>query len=197
MRFFTASEPLKIDLERSIKNENNDMIMNYVRINYLSFDFQQLVLSLEKRLKPDLSDRLFHEIKLRIANDTEQKTPEILISLLNYSMNNCVNDDLMAHFLACELLNVACDKNLKFEKLLVAMRFFFALNRIEEKTLEAFLMRLEEWKKTDKIKEFSLNDLNNLMIVVKELKTIMKKKNFDEIFDRGFLDKLFNEVFKA
>ena len=195
MRFFTASEPLKIDLERSIKTENHEMIVNYVRLNYLSFDFKQLVIALEKRLRPDLNERLFQEIKLRIAMDAEQKSPEVLVALLDYSVKECIDDDLLSNFLTTEILQTTFDETLPFVKLTLFMRFLFAINIMEVKKLEDYLVKFSEWKKSGKLAACSLKDLNNLVIVVEDFRKIMEKKDFEQEFDKSFMDALFKEVF--
>ncbi len=38
MKFFKSSEPLKIDLDRSLKSDNIEMISNYIKVNYMNFD---------------------------------------------------------------------------------------------------------------------------------------------------------------
>lgn len=195
MRFFTASEPLKIDLERSIKTENHEMIVNYVRLNYLSFDFKQLVIALEKRLKPDLSEKLFQEIKLRIAMDAEQKSPEVLVALLDYSIKECLDDELLSHFLTTEILQTTFDETLPFVKLTLVMHFLFEMNTMEVKTLEDYLVKFSGWKKSGKISSCSLKELNNLVIVVENFRKIMEKKDFEQEFDKTFMDTLFKEVF--
>ena len=193
MRFFAANEPMKIDLERSIKNENRDMIINYVKINYLSFDFQQLVLSLEKHLKIDLSLKLFHEIKLRIAVEAYQTNSSILLSLLNYSGEACRNDPLISRFLAVEFIKNF--EEFQFLEQIHVMNFLLKINFLPKKTLADFLKNCKEWKDADgKLSAFSLKYLNELLAVVNELHHVMRSEKFELAFKANFREEIYKEV---
>ncbi len=192
MRFFQSNEPMKIDIERSIKNENREMIINYVRINYLSFDFTQLVLSLEKRLKIELNLKLFHEIKLRIAVEAYQINPQILLSLLNYSVEACKNDPLISRFLAVGFIRNFSE--FSFIQQIHVMNFLLKINILPEKTLGNFLKNWTEWRIEGKLKDFSLKDLNELLAVVNELYQLLKSEKFEVFFNGNFKEEICKEV---
>lgn len=67
MRFFEGQDPIKIDLERSMKSENVDLIQNYVKQNYIQFQNSQLVQIIPKIARSQVFERVRGEIKLRIV----------------------------------------------------------------------------------------------------------------------------------
>lgn len=193
MKFFTQTEPAKIDLERSIKSENLELITNYVRLNYFSFDFTQLVLALEKNLRADLNQKLFNEIKLRIAIEEPMVKPEILLSFLKYSPSVCRNDPLVSRFLCLEMMKAF--PQFKFKEKVQIISFLFSMNCLDEACVNEFLDSFQQWKKNEGIfNDFDLKSLNELLSSLNTLYHLMKPDIFSDCFTEVFINLLFQEV---
>ena len=192
MKFFLGNEPMKIDLERSIKNENREMIINYIKINYITFDFSQLVLSLEKKLTHDLNNKLLHEIKLRISMESFQTNPQINYVLLSYSPEYCCGDPLISKFLAVEFIR---DFNgYLFNEKIYILNFLIEINMIPKQIIENFLEEVIKWRVQPGLKEFSIKQLNKFIANIGQLEVVIEKEIFKNVFPQVFLDELFKEV---
>lgn len=196
MKFFTQTEPAKIDLERSIKSENLEIIKNYVRVNYFTFDFAQLVLALEKNLRGDINIKLFNEIKHRIAVEELVVNPEILLSFLKYSPSICRNDPLVSRFLCVEMMKAF--PQFKFKEKVQIISFLFSMNYLNEACVNEFLDSFQQWKKNDNIfTDFDLKSLNELLSSLNTLYQLMKPEIFSDCFTEAFLNHLFQEVIES
>lgn len=196
MRFFQSSNQIKIDLNRSIKTENLDLITNYIRISYVSFDFGQLVLSLEKNFRQDINSKLLEEIKLRIVLDTAEFSSENLLSLLNFSLSMCLKDVILSRFLTIEFIKVFFTFKTLNEKTQV-IQFLLLVNRLPSEILEEFYKELEPFQTAvneDLWSEFSLKSVNLLVGVVDILYRVLDKGEFQRRFNGFFLERLYEEL---
>lgn len=193
MRFFIPGPPIKFDLERSMKNEATELIINYVRHNYISFEFPELMLALERKLPNTVGSRLFNEIKFRISSKNYNTTPSLLLSFLNFSPMICKNDAFISKFLCVEFMKVFSMYNFK-EKIHV-LSFVLSVNYMPENMIREFLLSFVEWKESKmRLDDFEMSLINKFLFVLNNLYYIMEPEKFKMCFSEEFLAYLFKTV---
>ena len=121
MRFFLSADPPKIDLERSIRNENQDTINNYIKMNYQTFDINQLIIIAEKTNKYDMVKKILTEIKIKIVLNKINLNEKMAFSLLYNNWEHIKKDETISNFLFEELYN-------NFDKLKINEKNYCVIN---------------------------------------------------------------------
>lgn len=103
MKFFEGQEPMKIDLERSIKSENTELLQNYIKSNYISFENGQLVEIIPKVARSPVFEKIKAEIRLRIIGSNFKLTPSELFDLLLGIEETYLADKLIVLFTLSEI----------------------------------------------------------------------------------------------
>jgi len=200
MRFFKGMEPNPIDLERAVKNDNVDLLNNYVKMNYIGFDFAQLVTvmgSLSKIMTT--STRLFTEIKARIALDKYEANKKVMMQFLTGAKDFIVEDEMMRKFTILELEKVfdQCTHKEQSEIIL----FMFEIDFIKTERVIQYLSKFEELVEEGKIEDY-INNLTpeELLVQVKVFDALNKNiapQSFNKLVNRQILDFLANKVISA
>ena len=195
MKFFSTSDMMKVDIERAIKSENIDLLNNYVKNNYMTFEYEQLVMVLEKLLIASSAPRLIQEIKLRILQNKHKENPKILLLLLR-----CFKET-QDKFNKKYILVALCKhfENFSHSDQTEVLNFMIDNNYIKLDLLESYLKFYEN--KFQSLQEFvnfyeGLEDqiLIQYMNLYRKLYRIMKPEEFNNIFSRKLLDFLYTRV---
>ena len=198
MRFFSVSEMIKVDIERAMKSENIDLLNNYVKNNYMTFEYEQLVTVFEKLSIASSAPRLLQEIKLRILANKHKENPKIIFMLFRSlrslkEMEDRFNKTYIlvglskyfkdySHSHQAEILNFMIDDNsTKLELLEIFLQFYE--NKFQN--FEDIVNFYESFEDPTFIEYMNL---------YRKLDCIMKPEAFNKIFSRELLDFLFIKV---
>ena len=197
MRFFKAIEPVAIDLERAVKNENVDMLNNYVKMNYLGFTFTQLITVLGSLNRiPITASRLYTEIKMRIVSDKYETNKKIILQLLIGGREAILNDDMMKRFVLNEIDNYFAEYN--HDEKTEILDFMFRANLLKTSHILNYLSFYDKMIKEntvdDYVKSLSFPNLLRQVNIVEFFHTYFTEESFAKHVDKQITNSLANRV---
>lgn len=199
MKFFKSQSPTGIDLLRSLKSDNVDLLQNYIKSNYMQFDFNELVLALPKIQKTNFYSILTEEIKLRIVVGDFMSDYKIDYQLLRNITDFQQVDQLIKLYLANNLANHFTLYN-KLEQTYV-IHFYFQINQMNPKILDQYLSIFENHHQNPQNEKAFKQFLNELDIetfpvfidVVNLIKQYMEASTFGQIFTPQIVSHIFSQ----
>ena len=102
MKFFKGYEPIKIDLQRTFKNDTDDVLISFIKNNHTQFNIDELLLSQIKCYRTRVIDSVLFESKKKIILEQiiQQETLEQILENLEKYFS--IEDDLMiTYFIRC------------------------------------------------------------------------------------------------
>ncbi|KAL4472010.1 hypothetical protein ABPG72_018512 [Tetrahymena utriculariae] len=186
MKFFEGQEPIKIDLERSMKSDNIDLIQNYIKNNYLQFEDNQLVQVIPKVSRSAIIDRIKNEIRVRIIQNNFNLDVSQNFSLLEFMEEISQADRLLVlytltkcsesfkeynHFQHYKIIQLA----IKFNRLSIPLTLQF---------LDYFNENRELFAQPDQVKSLYLEKLDfvqftQYILVLSNLKRLLVPEEFN------------------
>lgn len=196
MRFFRPAEPMKIDLERAIKCENLDLLGNYVKSNFQSFDFSQLAIVLEPLRTTTIIGQLMQEVTLRILSGKAESSPALTMQLLRGGREIMLKDHLLKKYMLLEL-DTHFDSFSHDEKI-EALNFMFTCNEIQAKKLYSLFDHFRAFNTAEKIKEYfdklPRDQCFLILTLMKHLYDSLQSDSFYTHIDRKIVDGLIKRV---
>jgi len=197
MRFFKGMEPNPIDLERAVKNDNVDLLNNYVKMNYIGFDFFQLVVVMGSLTKiHSTSSRVFTEIKVRVTAGKYDSNKKIMFQLLTGAREYILQDDMMKKFTILEVDKYFDQYTHKEQSEIIL--FMFEADSVKSSRILQYLSHYEPIVQEGKISEYfeSLSP-EEVSLELKVFDTLAKNlvpEGFEKLVNRQLLDSLANKV---
>ena len=196
MRFFKPSEPMKVDIERAVKCDNQELLHNYVRANYLTFDFAQLVMVLDPLKYTLTAPSLVSEIKLRILAGKQVSKPNLIITLFKGAKEFAVKDKFLKRFIILELDKYFTQYN--HDQQTEVLIFMFQMNLIKTENILHYMSFYGELRTEEQINQYveslSLENSFNQIHLFKLLWDTLQPESFEKLVSRPILDALINKV---
>lgn len=98
MKFFQGNESLKVDVFRSLRNENQEMILNYIRMNYMNFGINELIIAMVKS-KSEIIKKIFWELKFKVVTNPIDLEPLFFSTLLTFAFEMLKKDTLLSKWI--------------------------------------------------------------------------------------------------
>lgn len=197
MRFFRGIEPNPIDLERAVKNDNVELLNNYVKMNYLGFNFTQLSVVLGSLNKSyPISIRVFNEAKMRVLADKYESNKKVIFKLFSGGKDHLLKDEMMKRFILTEI-DKYFDQYNHIEQAEI-VHFMFEVSQIKTERLLQYLSFykeiLEEGKTDEYFKGLSMQKLLVELNVFQAFYEHLTPESFNKLIDKRLLDSLTNRV---
>jgi len=197
MKFFRGMEPNPIDLERAVKCDNVEMLNNYVKMNYIGFNFNQLVTVLGSLTKIWItSSRIFTEIKLRIVGDKYESNKKIMYLLFSGGKDLILRDVMMKKFISLEL-DKYFDEYTHSEQAEI-VQFMFEADIVKTSRVIQYLSFYKNLVESNTISEYfdglSFQEMINELKVFQSLSKNLTPESFDQHVDKKVLTIFSNKV---
>lgn len=101
MKFFQANEGLKVDVFRSLRNENQEMILTYIRMNYMNFGINELIIAMGKS-KSEIFKKIFLELKFKVIINQTDLEPFYFSTLLHFGFEMLKKDNLLSKWIVSQ-----------------------------------------------------------------------------------------------
>lgn len=179
MKFFGGQEPMKIDLDRSMKSENMDLIHNYIKLNYTKFDDEQLVAVMPKVSRSPLIDKIKAEMRQRILSDSFTLTAEQGSSLIECLEDINYNDRVIVLYALTTVSEFMPD--LTHIQLFRLIMLAVKINKISFPFAQSFLDQVNAFDRAAIVELFGHFDFaaaTNYMYTLAQLKELLTHETF-------------------